>query len=188
MSEALWIALVGVAGTLLSGLGATYLANKAGEKQRAEMRKHELEDAARVAILEVLVSARRWIESADGPAMMIASRDTVEAIDVYITQQWTNPTDMQPMMDNREALDRAAMHAKLLISDTGVRDELVALLALAHSWAQTAVDQPRSDVELGIGDKVGRLRHWYEFKDTFVASAQRLEAVATAATARSLTG
>lgn len=116
VSEALWIALVGVAGTLLSGLGATYLANRAAERQRLEMRKHELEDAARLAILEVLVSARRWIESADGPAMLIASRTSVEDIDVYITEQWANPTDMKPMMENREALDRAAMHAKLLIS------------------------------------------------------------------------
>lgn len=184
----MWLALIGVAGTLLGGLGATHLANRASERQRVDARKHDLEDAARLAILEVLVSARRWIESADGPAMLIASRETVEDIDVYITQQWADPTDMKPMMQNREALDRAAMHAKLLISDKAVRDELQALLVLAHHWAQTAVDEPRNDVMLGVGDKVGRLRHWYEFKDTFVASAQRLEDVATTATARSLTG
>lgn len=184
----MWLALIGVAGTLVGGLGATHLANKANERQRAATRKYDLEDAARLAILEVLVSARRWIESADSPAMLIASRQTVEDIDVYITQQWANPTDMKPMMENREALDRAATHAKLLISDKGVRDELQALLVLANHWAQTAVDEPRNDVMLGAGDKVGRLRHWYEFKDTFVASASRLETIATAATARSLTG
>lgn len=186
MSETVVVAVVGVLGTIISGLGAALVANRHSATQERLARRHELQDTARSVIVTVLVEARDWYSAASSVSMVVASASDLVRVDHFLDTGLSESESGHNLRVHKAAFERAATEANLLIADPKLSAAVSALLALHQGWFEAVITPVREDFEQGQHDKVERLRHWIAYDAKFSYGLAALERIATVAISSSL--
>ena len=178
MTEDVWIAvitgaaaLVGALLGVLGTLGATALANRSRRIENEELRERQARDAARVAIHDLLLQGRRWIEvvAPHGPVML--TKQTHEQRRTYLDAA----ADGGTVEEARDEFIRAVTNAQLLVADEVLRGEIDSLVSASGYWVTDLLLPSYTDPRAG---QVGRLPRDGEWEDVEAAFKAHLQSVA----------
>ena len=136
-----------------------------------------------MAMLEVLVTARRWIGLVSPVAMAFSSKGTVAEMRAFVE----GITNGDEIVKARDEFVRAATNARLLVADIDMQVELDAILASAGSWVEDAFLNAEDDARGGSTEPAGRLQRWLEIERTFkghLTTLENLTASVTSVTVR----
>lgn len=145
MTETGIVALVGVAATLLSGLGAAWLTNRSTRQRDLDHRASLVQAEIRALIVEILMAARKWggaIGGIGGALAFSTSRqDFQRAFPRYLSEPGS---DFQQAGDR---LQQGLTDAKLRIEEGPLADVIEAMSNVMLRWWDDVLEEMSRDLD-----------------------------------------
>jgi hypothetical protein len=178
MTETGIVALVGVAATLLSGLGAAWLTNRSARQRELEQRASLLQAEVRALIVEILVAARGLGEASAGISAGLAVMSSKEKFQKMLVELLNDSNSGKDFARYGEDLHTRLTDAQLRLTAGPVRDAVDAMTGLMLRWWEEVITPISEDFQGEHPSADRRMRISSRYTEQWAAMIRTVERTA----------
>ncbi|WDH77905.1 hypothetical protein PTQ19_10265 [Microbacterium esteraromaticum] len=178
MTETGIVALVGVAATLLSGLGAAWLTNRSARQRDLDQRSMTLQREIRTLVVGVLIAARGWGGATTGLSTGLSLSKSKEQFSKNLLDLLDNSTSGEDFQRFGDDLHAKLTDLQLLVADGSLAEVVDEMNDKMLKFWEEVLSPMSANLSGAHPDQAIRMKLASEFTDAWLALIRRLEETA----------